>query len=236
MGIVFLGAIIVITAFLALYWVFYGQRKHNEMMNPKRKTELKAILFDLDGVIVDSFESWYGVFNQVLKERGGKNITKEEFRKGAWGGPLQREIKYFPGMTTTQLRDRYNELIVKHVEKSKLIPGIKEVLQKAKKNKIKTGVVTNAFRKYASVYLKHHKILKYFDAMVTWEDVENPKPDPEPILKACEKLDVISDEILYVGDTKNDYMAGKAAGCVVVGLNTKGDFVISKMRDLLGMI
>ena len=79
-------AMIVGTAFLALYWVFYGQRRHNEMFTPKRKTELKAVLFDLDGVIIDSFEAWFHVFNQVREDLKLKEISKEEFRNKVWGG------------------------------------------------------------------------------------------------------------------------------------------------------
>jgi len=88
MGVVLIGFIIAITALGALYWIFYGQRKHEEMMNPKRKTELKAILFDFDGVIVDSFEAWFKVFNKIRKEYNLKEIKKDYFLKKRYGEAL----------------------------------------------------------------------------------------------------------------------------------------------------
>ena len=73
---ILIGIIVIGTALLALYWIFYGQRKYNDMLIPKRKTELKAVLFDLDGVILDSFEAWYSVFNHARKDFGLKEISR----------------------------------------------------------------------------------------------------------------------------------------------------------------
>jgi len=56
------------------------------------------------------------------------------------------------------------------------------------------------------------------------------------VIKLCEKLNVMPDETILVGDTKNDYKAGKGAGCFVVGLNTDGDLVIDKLSDMLGLV
>ena len=90
-----IGIIIVVTAFLALYWVFYGQREHHEMFMPKRKTKLKAVLFDLDGVLLNSFEAWYHVFNHVRKDLKLKEISRDEFKKKVWGGSVEADAKNY---------------------------------------------------------------------------------------------------------------------------------------------
>jgi HAD superfamily hydrolase (TIGR01509 family) len=232
-----IAIIIVVTAFLALYWVFWGQRKYNEMFMPKRKTELKAVLFDLDGVIIDSFDAWHSVFNHVRKNFKLKVISKEEFRKKVWGGSVEADAKnYFKNRDAKEIEKAYLKLITKHLEKTKLLPDAVKVLEAVKKKKIKIGLVTNTFRKPVIDTLKFHKINKYFDAVVTSDDVEKAKPYPDAIIKLCEKLNVMPDEAIVVGDTKNDYKAGKAAGCFVIGLNTNGDLVISRLSDLLELV
>lgn len=229
--------IIVGTAFLALYWVFYGQRKHNEMFMPKKKTKLKAVLFDLDGVIIDSFERQYIVFNDLRKKFGLKNINKQEFRKKLWGNPLEVNAKnYFGKQDFKDLHLIYNNLVKKHIDKSKLLDNAKEVLVTIKKKKIKIGLVTNTTKERAVNDLRFHKVRHYFDAIVTGDDVERGKPYPDSTVKLCEKLNVMPDETMLVGDTKYDYKAGKSAGCFVVGLNTQGDLMISKLSDLLELV
>ena len=233
----FLGIIIVGTAFLGLYWVLYGQGKYNDMFVPKRKTKLKAVLFDLDGVIIDSFERQNTVFNDLRAKFGLKEIDEKEFRKKLWGNSLEVNAKnYFKEQDLKELHIAYDNLVKKHVDKSKLMDRAKDVLETIKKKKIKIGLATNTTAERAANDLGFHKIKHYFDAIVTADDVEKPKPYPDPIIKLCEKLNVMPDETIFVGDTKNDYKAGKAAGCFVVGINTNGDLVIDKLRDLMDLV
>ena len=232
-----IAIILFVTAFLALYWVFYGQRKYNEVLNPKRKTELKAIIFDLDGVIIDSFEAWFHVFNQTRRHFKLNEFSKKDFEKKAWGKVLSTELeKSFPGKKDWEVKEVYRALIIKAIPKIKMLPGSREVLHEIKKKGIKIGLVTNNFKKPVKKILDFHNIGRYFHAIVAEEDIEMPKPYPDGILKACEKLNVQPDEVIYVGDRENDYKAGKAAGCFVVGLNTKGDLVISKLKNLLELL
>ena len=231
-----IGTIIVVSGFLGLYWVFYGQRKYNDMLNPKRKTELKAVLFDLDGVIIDSFEAWFHVFNHVRRDFKLKEVSRENFKKHTWGTSASHDLKYFKNTSLDELRDIYKKTMLKYIHKVILMPDAEKVLKTIKKNKIKIGLVTNSFSSLVTKVLKHHKINKYFDQIVTSDDVEKVKPYPDPVIKLCEKLKVMPDETMLVGDTKNDYKAGKSAGCFVVGLNTNGDLVIDRLSDLLDLV
>ncbi len=232
-----LGIIVVGTALLALYWIFYGQRKYNDMLIPKRKTELKAVLFDLDGVILDSFEAWFNVFNHTRRNFNLKEISGEEFRNKAWGGSVKADVNnYFKNSDAKEIEKLYKHLISKYVNKTKLMPDAKKVLDAIKKKNIKIGLVTNTFGETVTAILKFHKLEEYFDKVVNADDVERVKPYPDPIFKLCENLKIMPDEAILVGDTKNDYKAGKAAGCFVVGLNTKGDLIIDELSGLLGLI
>ena len=233
----FLGATIVITGILALYWVFYGQRKYNEAFTPKRNVELKAILFDMDGVILDSFDSSFAVFNVLRKKFGMEEFTKENFRKKVCGNSVNENAgTYFKGIDFQELKRLYEELIIENKGKTSLMQDAKEVLNRIKDKKIKIGLVTNTPRKSAMELLEYHKIKDDFDSIVTGDDAERPKPYPDPVIKLCRNLGVEPQEAMLVGDTKNDYKAGKGAGCVVVGFNTKGDLMISKLSDLESLI
>jgi len=143
---------------------------------------------------------------------------------------------YFKNESVEEVEKSYKKLISKYINKTKLMPDTVKVLKAIKNNKIKIGLVTNTFRKPVLETLKFHKIDNYFDEIVTADDSEKLKPFPDPVIKLCEKLNIMPDEAMLVGDTKNDYKAGKSAGCFVVGLNTHGDLMISGLKDLLELI
>lgn len=232
-----IGIIIAVTAFLALYWVFYGQRKYNEMLMPKKKHELKAILFDMDGVIIDSFEASYKIFNELRKKCKLGIMSREEYRKSVWGGFFADNVKkYLKTNDAAVIETHHKKIILKYKNEVKLMPGAKKVLKAVKKKNIKIGLVTNTLRGQTLDTLNYYKIKNYFGFIVTGSDAERVKPYPDPILKLCENLNVTPEETILVGDTNNDYKAGKAAGCMVVGLNSDGDLIISKLDELLQLV
>ena len=234
---ILLGIIIVVTGLLALYWIFYGQRKYNEMVLPKKDAELKAVIFDMDGVILDSFDAWFNVVNLARKELKLKSISKEEFRNNAWGTSVQADVKkYYKNKSIKEISALYKRLMLKSIGKTRIMPDAIHIIQAVRKKGIKTGLVTNSFKSIVSKALEFHKINGYFDAVVTADDVDRVKPYPDPLVKICEKLGIMPQETIYVGDTKTDYKAGKSAGCMVVGLNTKGDLVIGQLSDLRQLI
>jgi|SRR3989338_647988 len=232
-----IGIIVVGMAFLALYWVFYGQRKYDDMFVPKKKTKLKAVLFDMDGVIIDSFDASYKIFNELRKKYKLSIMSREEYRKSVWGGFFTDNVKkYLKTNDVADIETYHKKLILKYKNEVRLMPGAKAVLKAIKNKKIKIGLVTNTLRSQTLDALSYYKIKNYFDSIVTGSDAERVKPYPDPILKACQKLEVIPEETVYIGDTKFDYKAGKAAGCLVIGLNSDGDLVISKLSDLLELV
>ena len=237
MSSILLGIIIVVTGLLALYWIFYGQRKYNEAFTPKRNVELKAILFDMDGVLIDSFDLWYGAFNGLKEKYGLKRLSLEDFKKNVWGTSTEKNAKkHFKGVKVEEIKANYSKAIADNLHKSKLMPMAKEILKLIKDKNVKLGLVTNTSKELVIKALEAHGIDTFFDAIVTADDAERPKPYPDPVIKLCKNLGVEPQEAMLVGDTKNDYLAGKGAGCVVVGFNTKGDLMISKLSDLENLI
>lgn len=201
-----------------------------------QKREVKAILFDLDGVLVDSFDAWFHVFNDTLKQFGLKTITKSQFKKG-FGAPIEQDVrKYFKGKTIEEVKRVYNMKYKKWIKSVKLFQQSISILKKLKKEKIKLGLITNSTRIITITILNHFDLKKYFDVIVTMDDVKRRKPAPDMVLKACKILKVKPQNTILTGDTKNDMLAGKKAGCITVGYKMKGDLKINKLNRVLGII
>ena len=84
--------------------------------------------------------------------------------------------------------------------------------------------------------IKHYKLKKYFKAIVTVDDVKRGKPAPDMVIKACRILKVNPKNTILIGDSKNDMAAGRRAGCISVGYGINGDYKISSLKEILGML
>ncbi len=199
--------------------------------------KIEAILFDLDGVLIDSFESWYQAFAKMLKAYGKPEMSRETFRGKYWGPGLSHNL------ATLQLDENAADYCVREqiklIELIELFPGAKEVLRRTKQDyKLKVGLVTNTPRANVTAIFERFRLTNHFDAILTGDDVKLGKPDAEIVLTACERLKVTPEHAILVGDTKTDYQAGKAAGCFVVGVGaiSAGDVLIDSLTELLTVL
>jgi HAD superfamily hydrolase (TIGR01549 family) len=199
--------------------------------------KIEAILFDLDGVLIDSFESWYQAFAKMLKAYGKDEMTRETFRGTYWGPGLGHNL------ATLQLDENAADYCVREqiklIELIELFPGAKEVLRRTKQDyKLKVGLVTNTPRANVTEIFERFRLTNHFDAILTGDDVKRGKPDAEIVITACERLKVTPEHAILVGDTKTDYQAGKAAGCFVVGVGaiSAGDVHIDRLTELLTVL
>jgi len=197
-----------------------------------QRKEVKAILFDMDGVLVDSINAWRHVFNDALKHFGFKKIAKKDFIKD-FGAPIEHDVKkYFKGKTIKEVENVYNMNFRKRRKYVKLFPESISTLKQLKKYQIKIGLITNSTRFITSTILTHFKIKKYFKVLVTMDDVKRRKPAPDMILKACKMLKVKSENTILIGDTKNDILAGKRANCITAGYKVNGDNRIGNLNSI----
>jgi beta-phosphoglucomutase len=199
--------------------------------------KLEAILFDLDGVLIDSFESWYQAFTTMLRAFGKQQISRDTFRARCWGPDLRHNL------AALQLGEDAAWYVVheqlKLVGLIELIPGADAVVHRTREEyRLKVGLVTNTPRANVDKILDHFKLGNHFDAVLTGDDVSKGKPEPELITKACERLNVQPAHAVLVGDTRTDYQAGKAAGCFVVGVgaNAAGDVHIARLEELFAVL
>lgn len=199
----------------------------------ERFKKVNAVLFDLDGVIVDSFDSWVLAITDMLDEYNMIDQVDWKFLAKFWGRGVDA-ICYELGLDKKAAEYCYSRQMT-HIDLIKLINNTEEVLIYLK-NKYKLGIVTNIPRLNATTVLDKFGLTDFFDVIMTIEDVNRQKPDPEIIFKACNMLGCKPENTVLVGDTESDVIAGKQAGCIVIGLATDGDTKIADLSDLLNIL
>ena len=171
---------------------------------------IKAIIFDVDGVLLDSFESNFVFYQNLMRASGYEPPTREEYR-AVFHKTFRDAVRELTKLTDETKIDAVSGLIDSiDAPPQKLMPGATDVVVQLKK-KYHLAIVTSRPRAYAHEppldTLKHH-----FDAAIADEDTVKHKPDPEPLLLAAQKLGVQPGECVYVGDAENDMKAAHAAG------------------------
>lgn len=180
----------------------------------------KAALFDLDGVVFDTEPQytvfWGSICRQYHPEHPGleheiKGQTLTQIYDRWFNGPLQSERDSI----TCRLNDYEQQM---HYD---FISGFESLIASLHAHGVKTAVVTSSnIPKMESVYRYQPTFQSLFDAILTSEDFDHSKPDPDCYLKAAQKLGAQNDECIVFEDSFNGLRAGKAAGMVVVGMAT----------------
>lgn len=177
------------------------------------------ILFDLDGTLIDSTEAILESFAVAFKTFGSV-VPDEALIKAEIGHPLDDMFATL-GVEASEV-DAHVQAYKMHYQKiscakTVLLPEAREAVELASQHAV-LGVVTTKTGKYSKELLEHMGLMRYFDVLVGREDVENPKPHPEPILKALSMLQSEKHVHWMIGDTPMDILAAKAANinCVAV--------------------
>lgn len=182
---------------------------------------IKAAIFDLDGLLVDTEIVSLKIYQELLSEYG-YSFTKEEYAKHYSGKTEKENIKRF--IDTYNLSVSYQECLdeVLNIERKLISQGVelktevKSLFVYLKENNYKIALATSSTKDRAISILKGHDILSYFDEFIFSEDVTLSKPNPEVFLKACEKINVSTNEAIVLEDSENGIMAAYNAHIPVI--------------------
>ncbi len=173
----------------------------------------QVILFDLDGTLIDSTEAILESFDVAFGAFGVATPPAEKITAEI-GHPLdgmflslgvdKSEVQAY----VASYKEHYRQI---SREKTYLLPGAKEAVENAFKI-ARLGIVTTKTGKFSIELLEHFDLMKYFDVMIGREDVEYPKPHPEPIHKALSQMEADEKRCWMIGDTCMDMLSAKSAG------------------------
>ena len=196
-------------------------------MNSTR--QIRAVIFDMDGTLVDAQEWHYRALNEAL-EIFGFTISREDHEGRFDGLPTRVKLqmlsdsfgfpKHLHGLVNEVKQDRTIREIYKNC-----FPRVEQLLMMSwlKDRGVKIAVATNSIRETATAMLKSSRLEPFLDVLVTNEDVKNSKPHPDIYLKTCELLDVDISAVLVVEDHEYGVAAAQAAGCKVVRVSGVSD-------------
>ena len=179
---------------------------------------MRVILFDLDGTLIDSTEAILEGFRVVFEKFNKKYPGDAEVKK-LIGLPL--DVMFSHLGIKENVWDYVNEY-KKHYrkiskEKTVLLPGAEEAIRLAS-TFARLGIVTTKTALYSKELLEHFGVMDYFEVLIGREDVSNPKPHPEPILKALHLMNANKETSWMIGDTCLDMISAKDAGINYVGV------------------
>jgi len=184
---------------------------------------IKAIIFDMDGVIIDSEKIWHTCEKKYLK-KFIPSISKE-FQTEIIGrsifGIYDLMCNFFPKEMKNVSREyflkEYEKFGVKNIyQKTNLITGIKELLEKLQKKK-RLALASSSPLLWINTTLNRHNLHDFFPIITSGCAVKKAKPNPEIFLTTAKKLKVEPKKCLVIEDSKNGVLAGKSAGMTVFG-------------------
>lgn len=184
--------------------------------------DYRAIIFDMDGVLVDARDWHYQALNEALSPLG-LEINEEDHLARFNGLSTARKLEMLTQEQNLPRELHHSISLVKQnrtlrIAASSCYPIISHhiLLSRLKAENIKIGLFTNSIRETTEFMLKSAGIYHFFDSVITNQDILNPKPDPEGYLLSMKHLGVTPEETLVVEDGHYGRIAAEAAGCKVI--------------------
>ncbi len=188
------------------------------MMNP-----YAAIFFDLDGTLLDTAPDLHQACNEVLARHKMPLVELAEFKNWIHGGA---DLMVSKGFNISTQDNDFKEIKLDFVraykkqstQKTLLYPGLENLLAFLSDNSVPWGIVTNKQSELTLPILAHFGLEKKSCCVISGDTLPQCKPDPAPLLYACQLTKCLPEQAIYIGDTEVDIQAAKAAGMMSIAV------------------
>jgi HAD superfamily hydrolase (TIGR01509 family) len=212
---------------------------------------LSAIIFDLDGVLADSEPWWSKIDAKLLAEHG---VTyRGEYHQNVVGVSYRLAVEFYKkafglSVATDEMMRRRGEIATEFfANRVGLFPNVKEVLEELRHMKLHLAVATSSVSASARPFLDRHGLTKFFEVIVTGDEVEHGKPAPDIYLCAAQKLGIPADACVVVEDALPGVAAARAAKMCVAAIpdrrfvdpreyEKEADYVLNSLKELPALV
>lgn len=175
---------------------------------------LRTLLFDLDGTLLNSIQPILDSFAYIFAKFLPHKPFVSSVMVSQLGKPLKQQMQALSDGDAALAEEMVKEYRAHNIELMKgcaLYPGVFDTLQQLKARGHRVGVVTSKGRQSATMSLEQHGLLPMLDVFLGFEDTEQHKPGPEPILEALRRINAPAESAAYLGDATHDIHCAKAA-------------------------
>ncbi len=212
---------------------------------------LRAVIFDLDGILADSEPWWNEIDSKLLAEYGV--IYRGEYHREVLGVSYRLAVEFYKkafGLSASieELMRRRGEIATEFfANRVGLFPSTKRTLERLRDMKVRLAIATSSVSASARPFLDRHGLTPFFDGIVTGDEIERGKPDPDIYLRAAKKLGIRADACLVIEDALSGITAGKAAGMRVAAIPDKrfvdaldyekeADYVLGNLSEIPALV
>ncbi len=187
-------------------------------------TSVKAVLFDLDGTLLDTAADFADVVSQMTEQAGLPAIPFSAIHQTVSNGARALvELAFAIQSGHPDFETRLNSLLALYSErilatKATLYPGMDALLQQLEQAGVPWGIVTNKPERFSRPLLESLRLSTRCSTLICPDHVTLSKPHPEPLLLACKQLEINPRDAIYVGDHPRDIDAGRAAGMFTIAV------------------
>jgi len=191
---------------------------------------IKAVIFDVDGVLLDNDRVYVKAYKETGRRLGLKVPSDAEVKKN-FGLVWDEILAKLYGEADENMKKLYSEICNSLDHEIRIMDDLEYILQRIEQRK-----AIAASKSRPALERKLGKLTMFFEVIVTREDTEKHKPEPEPLLLACKKLRIKPEEAVYIGDAVIDCQAARNAGTGFIGFlggaASKEDFDALKVKSV----
>lgn len=195
---------------------------------------MRAVLFDLDGVLLDSYVAWYHVLNGFARDHGYPAISEDE-HAACWAQGVEADVAtWFTRHTPEEVEGYYNARFPDHLEHVEVFEGAREIFAALRAGGLATAITTNTYEPLAVRTLGGLEIAP--DRIFGTGGGVAAKPAPDILVRALEAFGCAPADAVMVGDTRYDREAADAAGVPFIGMRFDGPRRVETLAELEALL